>query len=369
MDLENFKKALNQLGIQYETDVKLATFTTWKIGGPADVFIRLKDPKSLKNLLQSAHNHQVPVSFLGGGSNVLINDAGIRGLTIKNELSGIFLEGSEETSIDFSESIKEPEWTEEPKALEARLLQIDTKDYYDFAAIDYDESNTPTTKVAIYSGTNLAYAINNLISQGVTGLQWFAGIPGTIGGAIYNNIHGGRYFFSQFIEGIEICNSKGEIKILDKSSIKFDYDYSGLQQGNDFIIKGLFHLHLGDKAKAQQAAINWARIKQTKQPYNTAGCCFKNLSLSDQERLELLSNSWGYINDKILNLKGKTIGGAKISEKHAAFIENTGNANSQDVLDLLSFVYDKAANKFTNCTPKTEIFFLGFKKEEIQKFL
>jgi len=134
-------------------------------------------------------------------------------------------------------------------------------------------------------------------------------------------------------------------------------------------VKGIFRLHLGDSQKALKAAIAWAQEKSTKQPYNSAGCCFKNISISDQTRLDLISNSWGYINDKIFALKGKQIGGAKISELHAAFIENSGNATAEDILSLLEMVYDKATKKFDTCTPKTEIFFLGFPLERIKKFL
>jgi UDP-N-acetylmuramate dehydrogenase len=126
-------------------------------------------------------------------------------------------------------------------------------------------------------------------------------------------------------------------------------------------------LYKGDRDKALKAAIAWAQTKKL-QPYNSAGCCFKNLTEKEMRQAKLDSNSWGYINDKILGLKGKTIGGAQISLKHAAFIENLGNATAKDVLSLLKVVYDSADAKI-GIHPKPEIFFLGFDQQEIQQFI
>ena len=113
-----------------------------------------------------------------------------------------------------------------------------------------------------------------------------------------------------------------------------------------------------------RAAQAWIKKKREHIPYNSAGCCFKNLSIEEKNKYNLPSLAWGYIIDKVLCLKGRQIGDAKISNLHAAFIENLGHASSKDVLDLLNLVYTTAKDKI-QITPKTEIFFLGFDSKDI----
>lgn len=365
MDITQFKQELITKNIIFTENESLAKFTTWKIGGPADVFIRLKEPKLLVDILKSAKQFDVPITFLGSGSNVLIHDNGIRGLVIRNEYSGITID---DKPIELStESLNEQEISiPEP---EARLIQADPEAYYDFMKLDYDESNKPRIKVLINSGTYLSYAINYLISQGITGLQWFAGIPGTIGGAIFNNIHGGSHFFSEYLDAVELIDNNGKTQLLQKNQLGVDYDKTDLQDSFSFIKTGFFSLPLGDKEKAQHTAIAWATAKKKRQPYNSGGCSFKNITTEELRKLDIPSNGWGYIIDQILQLKGFQIGGAKISNLHAAFIENTGNASSEDVLSIMNHIYHEANQKLHGVTPKTEIFFLGFNQAEIEKFL
>lgn len=364
MNTSKLKEDLKINNISFEENVPLAPFTTWKIGGPADIFIRLSDPSVLPLIASLAKQSDTPITFLGSGSNVLIHDQGIRGLVIRNEYTGIIInENTDSNNQQLSQTdadITEPE---------ARLLQLDTKEYYDFSKLDYDESTCERVKVTIKSGTLLSYSINYLISNGITGLQWFAGIPGTIGGAIYNNIHGGSHFFSEYLDSIEVINEEGNSIKLAKSEIGIEYDNTKLQDSFNFITEAHLSLPKGDKSRALKTAIAWATAKKAKQPYNSGGCSFKNITTEERKILNLESDSWGYIIDHVLQLKGLQIGGAKISNLHAAFIENTGNATSEDVIAIMNHIFEQATKKLQGITPKTEIFFLGFPQKDIEKFL
>lgn len=353
---------LTKVDITIKINEPLAPFTTWEIGGPAEVFITITTIEQAQKALRLADKYNVPVTFLGGGSNVLINDSGIKGLILKNELRGISLTSKQgQTKIQQDQNVEQTD-------IKARLQQVEIKEYYDFSELDYDESSNPRTIVTVESGTSLSYTINNLIAEGITGLQWFAGIPGTIGGAVLNNIHGGSHFFSEYIDSVKVIDLKGKIHILSKPDLQYDYDYSVLQDNTRFIVSVDLNLYKGDKQKAQKTAIIWAQNKKKKQPYNTAGCCFKNILTQEMHQLKLESNSWGYIIDKKLGLKGYSIGGAKISDLHAAFIENTGQATSTDVLALLNLIHERSQN-ILGITPKTELFFLGFDPQKISKFI
>lgn len=363
MDLPGFIEKLTEQKIDHETQVVLAPFTTWKIGGPADILVRLRDKTQLTKLLELAQQFNIPVTYLGGGSNVLISDQGIRGLVIKNELTGIKIDSQVQT-IDPGAAVNNDQ-TNQPAA---RLVQLDTQEYYDFSKLDYDESDTRPVKVTIATGTVLAYANNYLIQNGITGLQWFAGIPGTIGGAVYNNIHGGSHFFSELVESISAIDQDGKERTILNADLGFDYDFSNLQTQNILVTEVNLQMHFGDKERAAKTSQAWAQSKREKQPFNSAGCCFKNLGEQEMNKLQLSSNSWGYVIDKVLGLKGKIVGGAQISNKHAAFIENIGNATAADVISLLDMVYAASEQKLQGITPKTEIFFLGFPKDQISKF-
>jgi len=353
--LSSLKTKLNEAGIPFKENFPLAPLNSFKIGGPADLFADISDMQLLKIALIAAKELQIPVTILGWGSNVLISDNGLRGLVLRLKTNSIkILNRTGETLVSQGET--------EKKTVEARLIHFEPDKYYSFTDLDYDESDKPRIQVEIDAGVALQFAINYLIEQGITGLQWFSGIPGTIGGAIYNNIHGGLHFLSEYLESIEILTPAGEQDWIAAKSIKHGYDYSIFQESKDIIIKGKFNLYRGDKQKAKNTSITWATRKKL-QPRNSAGCAFQNITLEQSKQLHFKSNGFGYIIDKILNLKGTQIGGARISDKHAAFIENTGNATAEDVLALIRLVIKKSIEKI-NIKPKLEIFLLGFSQEE-----
>lgn len=353
-NLESLKNKLSSNGLTVLTDHELAPYTTWKIGGKADLFIHVRTTDQLVFAVNTAKELDVNYTILGWGSNVLISDKGIRGLVIKNSAQEIIIKGETNEIIKTDNKI------------EARLQVVDKKNYYDFSDLDYDESSYPTVEVSVASGTYLPYLINTLIDKGVTGLQWFSGIPGTIGGAVFNNIHGGNRFIGEFVKSVDVLTEVGERKILDKSELSLDYDYSVFHTNHDVILGVNLLLHLGDKNRAKNTSIAWATRKRL-QPPNSAGCCFQNLDKSVQESLNLESNSWGYIIDKVLNLKGYTVGKAMVSPKHAAFIETQKGAKASDILNIFDKIYPESYKKL-KITPRNEIFFLGFEASEVERF-
>lgn len=353
-NLNKLKSELEKINSTVKLDEPLAKYTTWRIGGPADMFFQANTINELSSAVKTANELNIPYTILGWGSNVLISDKGIRGLVIKNASKEIEIKANSETHFP---SVKE---------IEARLNVVDKDKYYNFDDLDYDESNSPTIEVNVASGVYLPYLINITIDKGITGLQWFAGIPGTVGGAVYNNIHGGTRFFSEVVKSVYVLNEEGEFITLSKNELEFDYDYSIFHNNNDVILSVNLILREGDKNRARETSIAWATRKRL-QPANSAGCCFQNIEKTVQSELKLESNSWGYIIDKILGLKGKQIGNAKISEKHAAFIETQPGASSDDVLGLFEIIYEESKKKL-GITPRTEIFFLGFEESEVNKY-
>jgi len=350
MEKENIKNLFLKNDIPIQEDIVLAPFTTWKIGGKADFFIIVLENSDLIKICNICNSNEIPLTILGQGSNVLISDNGIRGIVVINRISKISVISQKEGG----QGIK--------KIITPRLENSS------FSDVNYYEKKIMDVQVKVSSGTSLAYTINNLLNQGITGLQWFAGIPGTIGGAVYNNIHGGNHYLSEYIDNVTAITDKGELTRLNKDVLVFDYDYSSFQDNKQIIMEVVLILNRGNIKKAQKAAHQLILKKREHLPYNSAGCCFKNLTLEEKNKYNIANGSWGYIIENILKLKGRRIGDAKISERHAAFIENIGKATSQDVLDLINLVYFTAKEKI-EITPSTEIFFLGFDSKDIAHLL
>jgi UDP-N-acetylmuramate dehydrogenase len=338
-------------GLDIKTNVLLSPYTTWKIGGPAEMLTIVNSRDEFISLVKYCLINSISFTILGKGSNVLISDKGLKGLVIINEFSEISI-SDKKTKIleDIYDKI---------------IPRVNKQEYSDF---DYKEDITEQVEVCLGSGTILHFAINYLICKGITGLQWFSGIPGTIGGALYNNIHGGTHFISEFVKSAVVIDKTGNVFELTKDEMKFEYDNSIFQTNQYTIIDVKLLLDIGDSKKALKASLAWSKKKVESQPFNSGGCCFKNLTNEEKELKNLPSNSWGYIIDNVLNLKGTREGDAIISNKHAAFIENLGNATSTEVLVLLNQIFTKS-KKELGITPRTEIFFLGFEKNEIDHYI
>jgi UDP-N-acetylmuramate dehydrogenase len=357
IDLINKAK---ELSLEILKNKSLASFTSFKIGGEAEYLIEITDSKMLEKAYNFGVQNDLDVTVLGGGSNVLISDNGLKGLVIINRSRNIeILSNHTQTGISEEESQKYDIWAT------PRHADAPKEDFYTFSDLDYLETGQ-RIKVKLDSGVLLPYAISYLLKNNITGLQWFAGIPGTLGGALYNNIHGGSHHLSDyFVEATVIVD--GQIKTLKARDFNFNYDQSILRDNPKIVVLDVT-LSLFDNFEVQKAsyvASEWTKRKRI-QPKVSAGCIFKNLTSKQVEIAKSPTPSMGYIIDQVLDLKGFEIGGAQISTNHAAFIINNLDpcASSGDVLEIIRKIKSEVFNKF-GFDLDLEINLLGFTNQEL----
>ncbi len=347
MFTENFLAKLASFNPKFNE--LLAQYTTWQIGGPAEILVQVKSSEELAAVVLICREFGIKYTILGGGSNVLIADRGLSGVVIVNQSNRIEILPSQE----FKEIPKIP-----------TIHRSFGSQYYTFADLDYVDTG-PQVLVKFDSGVNLSYAIGWLHKHGITGLQWFAGIPGTIGGALFNNIHGGSRHFSDNFHSAVILE-EGVSRTVGFEYFNFGYDQSILRNRSDLVIlEVVLQLPRGDVQKAKQIYQEWNKRKQI-QPKHTCGCVFKNISPEDQQRLGLPTPSTGYIIDQILGWKGKTCGRLQISNWHAAFMENLGGATAAEALSLIQEVRQAVKTKL-GLELELEISLLGFSESELAK--
>ncbi len=293
-----------------QTQVDLAKHTYFKLGGPADFFVEAKTKEELIEAVRYAIDQKLPYLVLGGGSNVLIGDLGFRGLVIKNRTSGVkikgFAGGIDKGKVDLKEAIIESD-----------------------------------------SGVTANYLIRYTLDEGLAGLEDMLGLPGTVGGAVYNNSHHLDKLWGDHIVEVEVLDLEGKIKKYTQKECQFDYDYSIFHKTKETILSASFQLKRGDKAALWEIATAAVKRRSSTQPLGkpSSGCMFKNISLADRMRLGVPTASAGYLIDKA-GLKGLSVGGAVVSDIHANFIVNEGSATSSDVLDLVDIIKKSIKNKY-----------------------
>lgn len=340
--------------LEFQPEFPLAPITTVKIGGPAEVFVETPDYETFRDVVQHARQQAIPVTIIGWGANTLIADRGVRGLVIKNKAQAVTV-------------LSEDELANSPKPIGKISPRLNSHQHtgssHEFSELDYEESSSPEVLVRIDSGTPLPLAINNLLNQGITGLQWFSRIPATIGGGVVNNIHGGSHFFSEYVTRVEVIDNSGNITTLLADQLEFDYDFSRFHNSREIITWVEMKLFRGDVDRAKQVVSKWAELK-SHQPAKSLGCIFQNLSEAEKEQHHLPTSSVGYIVDQILHKKGYRLGDAQISDYHAAFIENVGQASASDYIQLIREIIQETQAKL-GIKLKPEIFFLGFTQDEL----
>lgn len=334
--------------INWQTNAPLSDHTTFRVGGPADHLTVVKTSAELIEAVRQARKNNWPYLVLGNGSNTLFADKGFRGAVIIND--------SQEIKVSEGKG-KEPEGMK----LKPRFDALE-KETQDLTGGGYDFNDYPPVWVKLDSGVTLPRAIFGLIAQGVTGLEWFAGIPATAGGASFINLHGGNKYWSDFLVEAEILNDKGELITVLGSYFNYDYDDSKIKKTKDTVVTVTLKLYRGPKDQALAIAKTWS-LKKSHQPQRSAGCIFQNLDAATQAKLKLPTSSIGYLMDKELGLKGKMVGNARIGEKHAGFIENLGSAKADDIFQLIKLMKQTAKTKF-GLDLKLEIVPLGFTAKE-----
>ncbi len=273
----------------------LNQYCTYKIGGPARVLFFAKNADEIVAGLEAARENNFPVFVLGGGSNVLFSDEGFAGLVLKIE-------------NNFIEIVKD----DRTRAL-----------------------------VRTGAGTPLSALVKFALDNSLTGMEWAAGIPGTLGGAIRGNagaFHEEIANAARRVLAIKVLPDKFEKKVFEKADCAFSYRESVFKKNHDLIIVSAeLVLEKGNKERIKSLMDEYLAKKATGQPleYPSAGSVFVNPQ--------------GFFAGKIIEdcgLKGKIAGGAQISEKHANFIVNRGGARAKDVLDLITQIKTAAKEKF-----------------------
>lgn len=287
--LEKLEKIISKDRIKQNEPMK--NHTTFKIGGPADFFVKANTIEELKSIIKFANEQNIKITIVGNGSNLLVTDKGIRGLVVK---------------------------------LDLKEIQIKAK----------DEQNL---EVIVDSGVPIGILAQKLLKEEISGFEELAGIPGTIGGAILMDAGAYGKEMKDIVEEVTTIDYKGSIKIFSNKQSEFTYRHSKFSNGEYIILQAKLLLKKGNKNEIKQKMDEYLKSRKEKQPieFPNAGSTFKRGD--------------NFITAKLIDeagLKGYSIGGAKVSEKHAGFIINTGDATAKDVLDLVAYVTDKIYEKF-----------------------
>ncbi len=338
MNADKFAAELDRKKINFQRNSPIAPYTTFRIGGNADFLCIAKTLEELHDAILTCIACKMPFKVLGGGSNILVSDKGFRGMIIVNKAKG----------WEILEDAKIPE-------LKAKTVHRHEAEDTVQPLLEGQEK----ILVRVASGMKIPALMNALFAEDISGLELFAGIPATVGGAIFMNMHGAKLFFGDLVAEAQIL-SNGEVRNVPQEYFQFDYDYSILHETHETVLSCDLVLTKGQSGAAKSLAKEWIRKKKI-QPQRSAGCLFHNLTQEQQEKLGYPTPSIGYVIDKVLNLKGKTIGGAKISESHAAFIENIGGATANDVLLLINEIKKTMLLK-TGIALQTEVEFVGEKR-------
>lgn len=274
----------------------MAKHTSLRLGGPADVFLRVTSEDDLRGAVAVARQHELPVFILGGGTNLLVSDAGIRGVVIENA------------------------WTE-----------------------DVVEGDTVTAS----SGTPLAHVAAVAARSGIEGLEWMATVPGTVGGAVHGNAGAFGTETADVLVDAELMDLNGDTWTAANADLRFSYRTSALQGTPVIVVRARFRGRRGDRAAAVRRIKEIANERAAKQPLaqpNT-GSIFRNPPGDHAGRLI-----------EAAGLKGHRLGGAMVSEKHANFIVNTGSATASDVRELMRLCQREVKERFgVDLVPEVEL--------------
>lgn len=307
-----------------QSNVALNKFSTFRIGGNAKFFIDVKDKSDLVESLNWAIEKEVNYFILGGGSNILINDNGVDGLVIR------FVNND----------------------INVRSGRIDTG-----------------------AGANLIQTSRISAANSLTGLEWAAGIPGTIGGAIRGNAGAYGSSMSDVVETVEVFDQRSRrFLMFSNRDCSFSYRSSIFKENKNLIIwSATLKLEKGNQKEINDLIDKYLTAREKSQPkLPSAGSVFKNFKIED---LRISSNGlakWaeeegvvkngmvatGWIIDK-LGVRGKSIGGVKISLEHANFIVNTGSGKAEEVIMLISYIKQQARSRF-KIQLHEEIAYIGF---------
>ncbi len=299
--------------MNFKENVPLAQYTTFKIGGPAEFFYEAGTIGDLVDAVIKARQLGLPITILGGGTNVLIGDKGIRGVVIKNNTGAITIRG-----------------------MKGRYRA---------------GRKVGSVYVEADSGVVFNKLVRFTVEEGLEGLEAHLGLPGTVGGAIFMNSKWTKpvSYVGDAVYQATILTPKNETKIVDRSFFRFAYDTSVIQKTADIVLRVVFALTPGEKDdlwKIANQSISYRRESQP-QGVKSPGCTFRNISKSQAVVAATPDHttSAGFLVDNA-GLKGMCVGDAQISPIHANFIVNNGHAKASDVVELIEIAKAKVKKQF-----------------------
>jgi UDP-N-acetylmuramate dehydrogenase len=291
----------------------LARMTTLKVGGPADLFYEARTADELITALQTAYKHHIPAFVLGGGTNILIGDKGIRGFVVRNQTSGIAIRGMK---------------GKEGKGGSSALVFVEAD-----------------------SGVVMNKLVRFTVEEGLAGLEMQLGLPGTVGGAVFMNSKWTKPvgYVGDVVHQATILTPKGELVIVPQSYFQFAYDTSSIQKTKDVVVRVVFALKRDTKEHLWEIANRSMAYRRETQPQGiaSAGCAFRNISQAQAMAIATpnQTTSAGFLVDHA-GMKGATAGGAQISPVHANFIFNTGKATAADMVALIEKARGAVKDRF-----------------------
>lgn len=274
-----------------EKDIKIdepmSNHTSFKVGGPADILITPESADQVLDAVKLCKSKNVPYYIMGNGSNLLVKDGGIRGVVVKlTKLKSIKVQGN---------------------------------------------------RITVSSGASLKDVSQKALDNSLTGFEFACGIPGSVGGAVTMNAGAYNGEISNVIESVIVIDNHTKKRILNLEQLELAYRMSSILKYGYIVLQVTFNLEKGDHSKINDRIESLNRRRSEKQPleYPSAGSTFKRPE--------------GHFAAKLIEdsgLKGTSIGGAQVSEKHSGFIINKKDATSNDILDLIKLVQDTVKQKF-----------------------
>jgi UDP-N-acetylmuramate dehydrogenase len=285
--------------VEFLLDEPMKKHTTFRIGGPADIYVE-PSISQMVPLITFLKESSVPYIVIGNGSNLLVSDDGIEGVVISLGKSAA------EISI-----------------------------------------NTDTAEITVEAGAMLSSVANRAADSGLTGLEFASGIPGSIGGAVYMNAgaYGGE--MKDVITSVQILKADGQAEEISVDKLDLSYRHSALMENPGIVLSAKIQLAAGNVEEIKATIDDIRQKRIDKQPLNfpSAGSTFKRPE--------------GYFAGKLIDdtgLRGYTVGGAQVSEKHCGFVINKSDATASDVLKLMKDVDEKVYEKFgVHLTPEVRI--------------
>lgn len=283
--VEELKTILQEDQIRFKEPMK--NHITFRVGGPAEVFLMPKADQ-MPEILKICHRNDVPAAIIGNGSNLLVGDKGIPGVVINigNNMNHITVED---------------------------------------------------TKIRLEAGATLAAAAMQAAKAGLTGLEFAAGIPGTFGGAVVMNAgaYGGE--MKDVIESVKVLDKQGNIKVRSKEELDLSYRHSCIPENGEIVLEGVLNLKKGvpEEIRARMEELRSRRMEKQPLEYPSAGSTFKRPE--------------GHFAGKLImdaGLKGYSVGGAQVSEKHCGFVINKGDATAADICKLMDEVIKTVEEKY-----------------------